>query len=233
MAPGDLITMGLAWYVVFVFSVTFHEAAHALLALKLGDPTAYHGGQVTLDPIPHMRREPFGMIVVPLLSFLLNNGAWMIGWASAPYNPAWAARYPRRAAWMALAGPAANLVLVLAAGVLIHVGLAVGWFRVPSMIGFTTIVQAASPGPLRAVTILLSLLFSLNLLLATFNLMPLPPLDGTAWMELILRGDALDRYRRLISLPQAPIAGLIIAWLLLDVVFAPVFGLALRLLYPG
>ena len=65
----NLISLGLVWYVAFLFSLTVHEAAHALVALKLGDPTAYEGGQVTLNPLPHIKREPFGTVVVPLLSF--------------------------------------------------------------------------------------------------------------------------------------------------------------------
>ena len=94
------------WYVAFLFSLTVHEASHALAALKLGDPTAYRGGQVTLNPLPHMRREPFGTIVVPALSYIFAG--WMMGWASAPYDPVWADRHPRRAGWMALAGPASR-----------------------------------------------------------------------------------------------------------------------------
>jgi hypothetical protein len=97
------------WLVVFLISMSAHEAAHAFTAKRLGDPTAYLGGQVTLDPIPHIRREPFGMLLVPIVSYLASG--WMIGWASAPYNPAWAAQYPRRAAVMAFAGPAANFII--------------------------------------------------------------------------------------------------------------------------
>lgn len=67
----EKLTEGLLWYIAFLVSTTFHEAAHAFAALRLGDRTAYEGGQVTLDPIPHIRREPVGTIVVPLLSFLL------------------------------------------------------------------------------------------------------------------------------------------------------------------
>ena len=100
----------LAYYAVFLVSVTIHEAAHAWAALLGGDPTAYHGGQVSLDPRPHIRREPAGMLWIPLISALLTG--WPMGFASAPYDPAWARRHPRRAAWMALAGPAANLLLV-------------------------------------------------------------------------------------------------------------------------
>jgi len=76
----DYAALAMAWYVVLLVSLSFHEAAHGFAAMKLGDTTAYHGGQVTLDPIPHIRREPFGMVVFPILSFLLAG--WMIGWAS-------------------------------------------------------------------------------------------------------------------------------------------------------
>ena len=93
----EKLAEGLLWYVAFLFSTTLHEASHAFAAFRLGDRTAYEGGQVTLDPIPHMRREPIGTIVVPLLSFLL--GGWMIGWASTPYNRNWAEQAPKRAAY--------------------------------------------------------------------------------------------------------------------------------------
>ena len=70
----------------FLFSTTVHEAMHALVAWKLGDPTAYNGGQVSLSPIPHIKREPIGMLVLPLLTAMTQG--WAIGWASAPYDPA-------------------------------------------------------------------------------------------------------------------------------------------------
>ena len=111
---------GLKWYLVFLVSTSCHEAAHAWSAHRLGDDTAYRGGQVSLNPAAHIKREPFGMVVVPLLSYFF--GGWMIGWASAPYNPEWALRYPRRSAVMALAGPAANLILVVLAAVLMRLG---------------------------------------------------------------------------------------------------------------
>src|SRR6201984_440771 len=98
------------WLVVFLGSMTAHEASHPFVAKCLGAPTAYLGGQVTLNPIPHIRREPFGMLLLPIISYVASG--WMIGWASAPYNAAWAAQYPRRAAVMALAGPAANFFIL-------------------------------------------------------------------------------------------------------------------------
>lgn len=99
----QLIADLFIWYLVFVFSTTCHEAAHAFVAHRGGDPTAYAGGHVTLDPLPHIRRSPFGMVIVPIVSFLIDH--WMIGWASVPVNPTWARAHPRRSALMALAGP--------------------------------------------------------------------------------------------------------------------------------
>ena len=137
------LALGAIWYIVFLFSTTCHEAAHALVAKLGGDTTAAEGGQVTLNPIPHIRRSPFGMVVVPILSFLL--GGWMIGWASAPFNPAWQRQYPRRSAWMALAGPAANFSLMLLAAIAIRIGLAAGYFRAPEFIrGYASLVMPAN-----------------------------------------------------------------------------------------
>src|SRR2546427_12053329 len=105
----ETLALGFIWYAVFLFSTTCHEAAHALAAKLGGDPTAFHGGQVTLNPIPHIRPETLGTGVAPILSYLL--GGWMIGWARAPYDPTLQEGFPRPAAWMRLAGPAAHFLL--------------------------------------------------------------------------------------------------------------------------
>ena len=127
------------YYIVFLFSTTLHEAAHAWAAKLGGDLTAYHGGQVTLDPRPHIRREPFGMVILPLLSVVTSG--WPLGFASAPFDPQWALRYPRRAGWMALAGPGANLLLMLIAGLALRIGLTIGLFTAPASIGFDHLVM--------------------------------------------------------------------------------------------
>src|SRR6185503_4111775 len=108
----DELASGFIYYVAFLFSATAHEAAHAWAAKLGGDLTAYHGGQVSLDPRPHIRREPVGMVVLPILSTILSG--WPLGFASAPYDPHWALRHPRRAGWMAVAGPAANILIATA-----------------------------------------------------------------------------------------------------------------------
>src|SRR3954468_13849645 len=150
---------GLLWYLVFVLSTSCHEAAHAWSALKLGDDTAARGGQVSLNPWPHIRREPFGMVVVPPLAWF--TAGWMFGWASAPYNPAWARAWPRRAAVMALAGPGANLVLVLSAALLIRVGVEWHVFTAPFSIGSMRLVDAVNPGSWGIVATLLSITLAL------------------------------------------------------------------------
>ena len=199
LSLSDVITpqflvLGLIWYIVFLFSTTCHEGGHSLAAYLGGDTTAFQGGQMSLNPLPHIRREPMGLVVVPILSYLIAH--WMIGWASAPYNPSWQQRYPRRAAWMALAGPAANFVLVIASGH-IRSGWAslFGFFRFPESVGFTHIVEAAVPWEPRAfAATFLSILFVLNLLLGTFNLLPVPPLDGNTGITLFMSERAALRF---------------------------------------
>jgi len=131
---------------------------------------------VSLNPLPHIRREPFGMVLVPLLSYAY--GHWMLGWASAPYDAQWAARFPRRAGAMALAGPLGNLTLLVLAAIGIRVGNAVGVFTMPVRLGFDHLAAATQDGMAQPLAALLSVFFSLNLILFFFNLLPVPPLDG-------------------------------------------------------
>ena len=145
------IAIGFLWFVAFLFSTTVHEAMHALVAWKGGDPTAYHGGQVSLSPIPHIRREPIGMVVVPLLTALTQG--WALGWASTPYDPYWAARHPKRAALMSAAGPAGNLMIAGVAFALLKVGLSVGMVGGAGYRRFEELVtlrrRDAAPSPAR------------------------------------------------------------------------------------
>lgn len=222
----------LAYYAVFLVSVTVHEAAHAWAALLGGDPTAYHGGQVSLDPRPHIRREPMGMLWIPLISALLSG--WPMGFASAPYDPAWARRHPKRAAWMALAGPGANLALVLLAFGALRLGAATGLFFPPERAGFDTLAATDGGAAWSGVVFLLSAVLSLNLVLAVLNLFPFPPLDGSGAVPLFLSDRATTRYQEFVWNNRGlGIIGILIAWQLFRVVFDPVFLFTLNLLYPG
>jgi len=222
---------GAAWYLVFLFSTTVHEASHALVALKLGDDTAHRGGQVTLDPTPHIRREPFGMVLVPLLSYYF--GGWMIGWASAPYDPIWAMRYPKRAGLMAMAGPASNFILVLLAALLIRVGIAFGVFSAPDQIMMANVVAAHQDGLWHLAAVLLSITFSLNLLLFAFNLIPFPPLDGSSLPLLFLSESAAEKYWTFLRNPGLAMMGMIVAWNVFGPIFRPIHAFAIGVLYPS
>jgi Zn-dependent protease len=228
---ADTLAMFPLWFVVFLLSLTCHEASHALVAKWGGDPTAFHGGQVTLNPIPHIKREPFGTIFVPLLTYFLSG--WMMGWASAPYDPNWQRRHPRRAAWMALAGPTANMILVLIAALAIHAGILAGIFHSPASANFTHVVGAAPGAVAEGLATFLSILFSLNLLLAAFNLLPVPPLDGHTAVGIFLKERVALRFVEMTRNPAFMILGIIIAWRLFDYLFDPLFTLGLNLLYPG
>jgi len=219
------------WYGVFLFSTVCHEAGHAWTALKLGDDTAHKGGQVSLNPIPHVRREPFGMVVVPILSFLA--GGWLLGWASAPYSVAWARQFPRRAALMALAGPATNLLLALAAALLIRVGYEWHFFRAPYSISASHLTSAVQDGPGAVLAPLLSIMLSLNLLLFLFNLVPLPPLDGSSAPLLLLPPAAAEKYQALMSSPWLSLAGILLASRLVPPILPQLLLGATSLLYPS
>ena len=222
----------LVYYAVFLFSTTLHEAAHAWAALRGGDLTAYRGGQVSLDPIPHIRREPFGMVVLPVISVLISG--WPFGFASAPYDPNWARSHPRRAAWMALAGPGANLALVILAAILINIGVALDIFHPPKSISFGHVTATSAGGVANAVALLLGVFFSLNLVLFILNMLPLPPLDGSGALPLLLSPAATRRYQDFVwSNPGMGWIGIIVAWQVFDFVFNPLFLMAVNLLYPG
>ena len=157
-----------------------------------------------------------------------------MGWASVPYDPFWAHRHPRRAAWMSLAGPGANFTLTILAAVAIHAGIWMGVFTPPETATFMRIVEAVKPGTAEGAAAVLSILFSLNILLALFNLIPVPPLDGKTAIGLILPEKLNDRFRDLTRQPMFQMFGVLLAWYLIDPLFRPVWhGLLLLLIYPG
>jgi Zn-dependent protease len=220
----------IVWYIVFLFSVTLHEAAHAFIAKIGGDDTAYLGGQVSLDPIPHIRRSPFGMVVIPVISLIISG--WPIGFASAPYDPYWADRYPRRAGYMALAGPASNFLLVILAAIVIRLGLIFGVFTVPSSIRFADVAMATQSGIWSGVAFIVGIIFTLNLVLGILNLIPVPPLDGSSVITIFMSEDAARRLNAFFHNSTFAILGILIAWRIFGIIFRPLFIIAINLLYP-
>lgn len=145
-----------------LFSLSFHESAHAWMANKLGDPTGKLLGRITLNPVPHI--DPFGTILLPLVMFMQVGAMGIFAYAKpVPYNP-YALRNPAAgSALIAAAGPASNLVLAFLAAVTLGLLSPGGQITVPTL-GHQLLMH----------------LVTMNVLLAVFNLIPIPPLDGGA-----------------------------------------------------
>lgn len=228
---ADLAKLFL-WYLVFVFSTTFHEFSHAWAAYKGGDATAYQGGQLSLDPTPHIRRSPFGMLVLPVLSYL--SLGWMLGWASVPFDPQWALRRPRRHALMSFAGPLANLLLATLALAAIKGLLAAGLFQPPDAIDYDRLVVAAGSeqnSPMGALAVGLSIMLYLNVLLGLFNLLPVPPLDGAGVVEGLAPRRAGPLFRKIRENAWLELLALLVAWKVFSYIANPLVVLILRLIY--
>lgn len=215
----ELFALGFIWYVAFLFSTTCHEAAHALVAKLGGDETAALGGQVTLNPVPHIQREPWGMVVFPILSLIVTKS--LFGWASAPYDRNWERRHPQRAAWMALAGPATNYSLMLLAALGLHLGWKNHWLRIDTLTGRPDLASTV-----------LGVFFFLNLLLGTFNLLPVPPLDGSTAIMLFMGETRAQRYLDWLRGSSYAIVGLLVAILAFGYVYWPIASVITGVLLP-
>lgn len=173
---------------VLIPSVMLHEISHGAVALAFGDDTAKRAGRLTLNPIAHV--DPFGTVILPLL--LALTGAGMFGWAKpVPVNPA-RLRNPRQQALLvSLAGPATNIALAVVAIVLLRT------FYSGSTSGIR-FALAHGLYPTSADTALAVLLgaVTVNVILAVFNLLPIPPLDGSAVIERFLPGDWTPHWYR-------------------------------------
>lgn len=226
------LVFGLLWFVAFLFSTTVHEAMHALVAYRGGDPTAYRGGQVSLSPLPHIRREPIGMLVVPLLTSFTSG--WALGWASTPYDPTWAERHPRRAASMAAAGPAGNLLIAAMALGLLRLGLVSGVLLAPDHVSTRHMVEPANGSALLAgAGDLLSVLLVLNVLLFVFNMLPVPPLDGGSAISGVLPARLAAAMRATMSHPALSLFGLFVAWQAFPSIARPLVKAVVWLVHPA
>ncbi|HZS43299.1 MAG TPA: site-2 protease family protein [Candidatus Paceibacterota bacterium] len=149
--------------VILLFSVIIHEISHGYAAERLGDPTARYAGRLTLNPIPHL--DLIGSILLPLL-LIFSGSPFMIGWAKpVPYNPFNLRNQRWGEAIVAIAGPLVNIFIFLLFGLIIR---------------FYADVLS-----LRALT-LMSTVVLINIVLAIFNLVPIPPLDGSKILFSIL-----------------------------------------------
>jgi len=190
--------------IILLFSIIFHECAHGLMAERRGDPTARDAGRITLNPIPHL--DPIGSVLLPGIMILMSlAGAPLIifGWAKpVPINPYNLNDPKRDMMWIGLAGPAANLSLAI----------------------FFSLIFRLIASPLSLAATLLFYGVMINLVLAFFNLIPIPPLDGSR----ILAGLLPESYSyRLLQIERFGFIILII--LLISGALSFLFNLAMRL----
>ena len=135
---------------------------------------------------------------------------------------------------MALAGPAANLLLIVFAALAINVGVWVGFFHAPDSVSFGHVTAANGTAIGDAIAFFLGALFSLNLVLFVLNMLPIPPLDGSGALPLLLKPEMVPRYQDFIwSQPVLSWIGIVVAWQVFDFIFDPLFLAAVNLLYPG
>ena len=193
--------------VILLFSVVMHEISHGFVAERLGDPTARNLGRLTLNPLKHL--DPFGSVILPIMLVVLQSGV-MFGWAKpVPFDPRNLKHPERDSALIAAAGPLSNIVIALVFGLL---------YRLTGLF-------AGDDSALIPVASLMALVVVINCVLAVFNLLPIPPLDGSKILFMALPQSAssirffLERYGFFVLLMLIFLGGL-------DFIGPLVFGLA-------
>lgn len=189
---------------IFLPAVTVHEYAHGWMANRLGDPTARDSGRLTLNPLAHI--DPVGTILLPTM-LILTGSPFVFGWAKpVPVNFAYLRNPKRDMMWVGLAGPGANIGLAVLSAIVVKTGIVP-----PTLIG------------------LFGIIILINLILAVFNLIPIPPLDGSRILMSILPREKAYAYSRIE--PYGFIIIIALLWLgLLSKVLLPIVYFLLRLM---
>lgn len=192
--------MGIAQALIVLISISFHEASHAWAANRMGDPTAKYLGRITLNPIKHI--DLWGTIIIPLF-LIITHAGFLIGWAKpVPINPNNFYDRKKGEIYVSIAGPLANLTLAIISG-----------------LGLRFLLKV--PQPNNILLLFLYYIFAINILLFVFNLIPIPPLDGSHVLENMLSYRGKMFFNKI-----APFSFIII--LLLFPILGPLFVIVLR-----
>lgn len=208
--------LALFQIIILIFSAVIHEVSHGLMAQKLGDNTAKLLGRLTLNPLKHL--DFFGSFILPFSLYILSGGNFVFGWAKpVPYNPLNLKNPIRDSGLIALAGPLSNLVIALFFGLILRVR---GVEFLNSDLGHLFII-----------------IVLINILLAVFNLIPIPPLDGSKVLigflpfNLKIKDNILIFFERygLVLILFFIFFGFRIVWLLVDIIFKLIVGININL----
>ena len=178
MNMSDLIQKICIYAIPVIFAITVHEAAHGWVAMLLGDMTAKREGRVTLNPLPHI--DPIGTVAMPLLGLAL--GGFLFGWAKPVNVELSNLRYGRKSfVWVALAGPASNMLM------------AIFW----ALVARAAMANMSNAYVAEPLALMGMAGVKINMMLMIFNLLPIPPLDGSRVVARFLKGRALDFWLRM------------------------------------
>lgn len=198
------------FFCCLVVAVILHEISHGVVALWFGDDTAKRAGRLTLNPIPHI--DPFGSIILPAMGAL--TGLPVIGFAKpVPVNPSRLRRPRRDMLFVSLAGPTTNFLLALIAAFVARYMYAQGR-------GLGGAIDSSTGDLLLEIVFYFALI---NLLLGLFNLLPIPPLDGSALVERILPADWLPHWYRFRPYGILVLFGLVFFTGVIDTIIQPFF----------
>ena len=213
--PMHRVLLIVIQFAVVLFAISIHEAAHAWMADRCGDSTARFMGRVTLNPIAHI--DPIGTVLFPIILALM--GAPVFGWAKPVIvNPRNFKDSRRSHMLVAAAGPGANILAALVAS---------GLFQLLRQFGMVSLYQGSMG--VQSLSMVLIYLVLINLYLAVFNLIPIPPLDGSGILKSILKGEAraayagMEKYGFIILLALIWLGGL-------DIIARPIYRLVILLL---
>ncbi len=210
--PSALRDVLLIQYPCLLFALCFHEAAHAWTADRCGDPSARLLGRVTMNPIKHA--DPIGTVIMPLL-IMVSGMPFLFGWAKpVPFNPVNLRNIRRDPVLIALAGPASNILLTMITIVMIRILL--------GLLDAGVLSQAIAGQTLQ----FFAYFAMINLVLALFNMIPVPPLDGHYLLNYFLPPSGQQMMQQIG--PMGILIAILVARPVLGVLFPPLYGFVMN-----
>lgn len=222
----------LAWYVVFVFSITLHEAVHAFIAEKSGVANQYTGGSISFDPLFHIKREPIGMLVFPLISIIWVG--WPFGYSKISYSPIVAIKNKKKSLLISISGPLFHFIVIVIAAFLIRYCILLEVFDKPlAIFSHHIIISTARNDMVFVFAKLLSMIFTTNLLLLFYNITPIPPMDASSVVNLFLKEKGALIYQSIVEHPSFGIVGLfVVIYFFRNLFDEKIFIYVINVIYP-